>query len=60
MAEEPSLDELLDGVERVIARLGEAREPVENLVVAYEDGVRLLAAAQARLEGLAEKAGVAR
>ncbi|HEY8761892.1 MAG TPA: exodeoxyribonuclease VII small subunit [Candidatus Dormibacteraeota bacterium] len=53
---DPSVDELLNNLDKVIARLAEAKEPIENLVVAYEDGVRLLAEAQARLALLEKQA----
>lgn len=58
LTDEPSVDELLDKLESITARLAEAKEPIEELVVAYEDGVRVLAEAQARLD-LLEK-GTAR
>jgi exodeoxyribonuclease VII small subunit len=53
-----SIDDLLDRLDGVIARLAEAKEPIEDLVVAYEEGVRLLQEAQARLERLGREAGV--
>lgn len=56
MADEASVDELLDRLESITARLAEAKEPVEALVVAYEAGVRLLAEAQARLALLEKQA----
>ena len=56
MADEASVDELLDRLESITARLAEAKEPIEELVVAYEDGVRLLAEAQARLALLEKQA----
>lgn len=56
---EAGVDQLLDELEKVVARLAEAREPIEELVVAYEDGLRLLAEAEARLGRLAETAGAA-
>jgi len=49
MTAEPSVDDLLDRLDKVIARLAEATEPIEDLAVAYEEGMRLLAEAQARL-----------
>jgi len=49
MTAEPSVDDLLDRLDKVIARLAEATEPIEVLAVAYEEGMRLLAEAQARL-----------
>jgi exonuclease VII small subunit len=56
---EPGVDQLLDELEKVVARLAEARDPIEELVVAYEDGLRILAQAEQRLAKLAEAAGVA-
>jgi exodeoxyribonuclease VII small subunit len=56
MADAASVDELLDRLESITARLAEAKEPIEELVVAYEDGVRLLAEAQARLALLEKQA----
>lgn len=56
--DEPSVDVLLDNLDRVIARLAEAKEPIEDLVVAYEDGQKLLQAAEARLDRLGREAGV--
>jgi hypothetical protein len=53
-----SVDLLLDRLDAVIARLAEAREPIEDLVVAYEDGQRLLEDVAARLERLGRDAGV--
>ncbi len=58
MADELSVDELLDRLDGVIARLAEASEPMEDLVVAYEEGIRLLQAAEGRLERLGRDAGV--
>jgi hypothetical protein len=53
-----SVDLLLDRLDAVIARLAEAREPIEDLVVAYEDGQRLLEDVAVRLERLGRDAGV--
>jgi len=58
LTDEPSVDELLDNLDKVIARLAEAKEPIEDLVIAYEEGLRLLEDAQARLERLGKVAGV--
>jgi exonuclease VII small subunit len=58
LTDEPSVDELLDNLDRLIARLAEAKEPIEDLVVAYEEGNRLLKEAEERLERLGKKAGV--
>ena len=57
-AREPSVDVLLDRLDAVIARLAEAKDPIEDLVVAYEEGQRLLEDADARLERLGRDAGV--
>jgi exonuclease VII small subunit len=59
MAEAPaqvSIDVLLDRLEAITARLAEAKEPIEGLVLAYEDGVRLLADAQGRFALLEDAA----
>ena len=58
MTAEPSIDDLLDNLDKVIARLAEAKEPIEDLVVAYEEGQKLLHEAGARLERLGLEAGV--
>jgi exodeoxyribonuclease VII small subunit len=58
LADELSIDALLDSLDKVIARLAEAKEPIEDLVVAYEEGTRLLQEAQARLERLGKEAGI--
>ena len=57
-APEGGVDDLLDRLEVVIARLAEAREPLEELVVSYEEGLELLKVADLRLERLAAAAGV--
>ena len=57
-AEPSSVDDLLDRLDKVIARLAEAKEPIEDLVVAYEEGQKLLQEAEERLERLARAAGV--
>jgi exonuclease VII small subunit len=56
LTDDLSIDSLLDSLDKVIARLAEAKEPIEDLAVAYEDGVRLLAEAQARLTLLEKQA----
>jgi exonuclease VII small subunit len=58
MSEEVSVDRLLDRLDSIIARLAEAKEPIEELVVAYEEGLRLLEEAGERLERLGREAGV--
>ena len=58
LSAEPSIDDLLDNLDKVIARLAEAKEPIEDLVVAYEEGQKLLHEAEARLERLGREAGV--
>ena len=57
-ADAPSIDLVLERLDAVIARLAEAKEPIEDLVVAYEEGQRLLEDAVARLERLGRDAGV--
>jgi exonuclease VII small subunit len=56
MTEEQSIDATLDRLDAVIARLAEAREPIEDLVVAYEEGTRLLVEAEQHLNRLADAA----
>jgi exonuclease VII small subunit len=56
MTEEQSIDATLDRLDAVIARLAEAREPIEDLVVAYEEGTRLLVEAEQLLTRLAAEA----
>lgn len=51
------VDALLDRLESVIARLAVHSEPIEEMVVAYEGGLALLAVAQGRLEELAQRSG---
>jgi exonuclease VII small subunit len=58
LTEEPSIDELLDNLDTLIARLAEAKEPIEDLVVAFEEGQKLLHDAEARLELLGRDAGI--
>ena len=59
MSEAPeSVDAVLAQLETVIERLADGRAPIGDLVGAYEEGGRLLAAAQARLAALAAAAGV--
>jgi len=57
-ADEPSVDDLLDRLDKVTARLAEAKEPIEDLVVAYKEGLRLLQEAEGRLERLGREAGI--
>jgi exonuclease VII small subunit len=58
LIEEPSVDELLDNLDKLIARLAEAKEPIDDLVVAFEEGQKLLQEAEARLERLGRDAGI--
>lgn len=58
MSEVESVDVVLDRLEAITARLGEAREPIEDLAVAYEDGLRLLASAGEQLAILQRRAGL--
>jgi len=53
VSEARSVDETLDRLDALIARLAEAREPIEELVVAYEEGARLLVEAEELLTRLA-------
>jgi exonuclease VII small subunit len=53
VTEPASVDETLDRLDAVIARLAEAREPIEDLVIAYEEGLRLSQEAEERLGRLA-------
>ena len=55
---EESVDAVLGRLDAVIGRLAEAREPIEEQVLAYEEGLRLLAVAQARLKALGQDAGI--
>ena len=56
MSEARSVDETLDRLDALIARLAEAREPIEELVVAYEEGAQLLVEAEELLTRLAAEA----
>jgi exonuclease VII small subunit len=58
LTDELSVDDLLDRLDKLIARLAEAKEPIEDLAVAYEEGVRLLRAAEVRLQRLGREAGI--
>jgi exonuclease VII small subunit len=58
LTDEPSVDELLDNLDKLIARLAEAKEPIEDLVVAFEEGQKLLQEAEARLDRLGKDAGI--
>jgi exonuclease VII small subunit len=58
VADNVSVDVLLDRLDAVIARLAEAKEPIEDMVVAYEEGLHLLEEAGERLERLGRDAGV--
>lgn len=53
-----SVDELLARLEACIARLGNQGADIEELVKAYEEGVSLLAATEARLEEVKLRAGL--
>ncbi|MDQ6691727.1 MAG: hypothetical protein M3Z13_03060 [Candidatus Dormibacteraeota bacterium] len=56
--DQESVDRLLDRLETITARLGEAREPIEDLAVAYEEGLRLQESAGERLLTLQRRAGL--
>ena len=53
---ERSFEELLADVEKSIARLADGTAPLEDLVAAHQQAVRLLAEAQSRLAELKAKA----
>jgi exodeoxyribonuclease VII small subunit len=55
VAESATLDELLDRLEGLVARLADPAAPLERLVTDYEEATRLLAAAQARLDAASER-----
>ncbi len=56
MTGEPkTLDELLAGLEAIVGRLADPSAPLERLVADYEEGTRLLDAAQGRLDAAAER-----
>jgi exodeoxyribonuclease VII small subunit len=55
-AAEPTLDELLDRLERVIGALADPAAPLERLVTDYEEALRLVAVAQQRLDAAADRA----
>lgn len=50
-----SVDEVLEQLERTIGRLADPAAPLERLVTDYEGALRLLAAADARLEAAARR-----
>jgi exonuclease VII small subunit len=50
------VDDLLDRLDKITARLAESKEPIEDLALAYEEGIRLLAEARARLAVLEKQA----
>lgn len=51
-----SLDAVLERAEKTVARLADGRLPLEELILAYEDAVRLLGEAQTRFATLRERA----
>lgn len=53
---ERGLDELMADLEKTIARLAGGAAPLEDLVAAHQDAIRLLAEAQARLVELRSRA----
>lgn len=55
---EESADELLARLEACIARLGDQGADIEKLVAAYEEGMRVLALTEGRLEQLKLRAGL--
>ncbi len=52
---EESLDQLLDRLERQIARLADDAQPLDDLVEAHEEALRLIEQAQSRLRELMER-----
>jgi exodeoxyribonuclease VII small subunit len=46
----PSLDQLLETLEATLQRLGDPSAPLDRAVADYEQALRLLAAAEVRLE----------
>ena len=54
--ETPGLEELLTSLEKTIAELAGGTAPLEELVAAHQRALRLLAQAQANLDGLKERA----
>ena len=53
---EPQLDEILSSLERTIAKLADGTSPLEDLVVAHQQALKLLAEAQSRLAELKSRA----
>ena len=49
--------DVLDRLERTTGRLADADSPLDDLVAAHEEAVRLLAEAEAELEELRRRAG---
>jgi len=49
--------DVLDRLEKAIGRLADGTAPLEELAVAYEDGLKILAAAEERLARLAAAVG---
>jgi exodeoxyribonuclease VII small subunit len=54
---ERSFEELLADLEKSIARLADGSAPLEDLVAAHQQALRLLAEAQSRLAELKARAG---
>lgn len=49
--------DVLDRLERTIGRLADTNAPLDDLVAAHEEALKLLAAAEAELEELRRRAG---
>ena len=49
--------DVLDRLERTTGRLADANSPLDDLVAAHEEAVKLLAEAEAELEELRRRAG---
>ena len=54
-AESAGLDDVLDRLEAVIARLADPGSPLERLVADFEEAGRLVEAAQAQLDAATER-----
>lgn len=57
LAPADTLDSVLERAERTVAKLSDARLPLEQLVNAYEEAGRLARDAEARLAALQLRAG---
>ena len=55
---EASIDLLLERLEAAIARLGDGRAPLEEVVKTYQEASRLMEVARARLDDLERRLAV--